>query len=228
MNVNINGTEFNSVNIDTGSSDLILPALGLNNYQGPTLIVNQTYGSMIYAGLFGDRSYYQAFGINLPLIISGTTIQTMSNVLAAFIQSVSPSLVFDSMGSNGLMGLAYDTMSKFPPQAISSILRSNKTFQNKIGFHACPYEYLANSWMEFGNVEQYRANCGAGELAWTTSPKKSYYTLNIINIYVNDKSVTLPAAFQTTSSSQWGGNSKAWSILVNYLPITGFRKTNFS
>jgi hypothetical protein len=129
-------------------------------------------------------------------------------------QSIEPA--FSSNEYNGLIGLGYSDLA-FPPYSPKTILDALLgNGKNAFGFHGCPYERSSESWIEFG-ADNYTT---CGPIQYTISPIKSYVTINIINIYIQDTAVSLPLAFQTTDSILVGGDAKAWSILDSCSSLT--------
>lgn len=113
------------------------------------------------------------------------------------------------------MGLAYGPLSKIStaPVTVVDAWVASGTMQNKIGFRACPYSQAANSWVDFGNTDGYTKCGNSGPVAYTISPVKSYYTINLQAVRVNGIVASFPSAFQVTDYGQVGGYVKAWSVL---------------
>ncbi|KAJ1339205.1 hypothetical protein BSLG_006343 [Batrachochytrium salamandrivorans] len=56
-------------------------------------------------------------------------------------------------------------------------------------------------------------NPSGAPIAWALSPSRSYFTMDVRNISVNDQMIILPKTFQTTDSGLIGGDIKAWSFI---------------
>lgn len=86
--------------------------------------------------------------------------------------------------------------------------------KNQIGFKLCPYALIQYSWIDFGNKQGY-SECGAvgSPIVIAFSPAKSYVTIDIMAVYINSLSVSLPTTFQNYDSALITNGDKAWSYL---------------
>jgi hypothetical protein len=155
MNISVAENIFN-VMLDTGSSDLLVPSKQINSYSGPKLNITLPSSTPLYLGRFGDGATYEGFSQRLLVSLPGTNITANGNVMLLYKQSLNPTVI-DNI-AQGLMGLAYSNISKLKPNIVDE-WSSNNQIKNQIGFHACPYEFPRDSWIDFGNAEGYN-NCG--------------------------------------------------------------------
>ncbi|KAI8914220.1 aspartic peptidase domain-containing protein, partial [Gorgonomyces haynaldii] len=197
----VSGIDF-LVMLDTGSSDTVLPNLGLNDYNGPTLAATQGAKATLQ-GHYGDGSYWYGFENRLTTTFKNSGYSSSNApIIAMTTQSVNPD--FLSTGVNGLVGLAYGNLasvSSSPYTIFDAMVLSNPSMKNQVGFMGCPYFSTNSGWIDIGSDTTY-TSCGAnGPSAFAQSPTADFYTIDVKNFYVNSNAVQLPASFQSTRYS---------------------------
>ena len=190
------------VQVDTGSTDTVLPVAGLNAYLGPT--VNYT----IPAGqdksinsLYGDGSFWYGYAARVNVSLVGTKAKGPAPVSLMTSQSTFPVFASGSL-YQGLMGVGFEPLASQPyPYSVMDAWVQQKTVsKNQIAFHGCPYEREESSWIDFGNDTPYNG-CQRNVRASILMPVKSYYTANLQEIKVNEVVTPLPRNFQI--SNRW-------------------------
>ncbi|KAJ3326160.1 hypothetical protein HDV06_000036 [Boothiomyces sp. JEL0866] len=200
------------VQVDTGSSDTVLPATGLNNYNGPTIPYSSaTMGNSSVSDTYGDGSYWSGYQTQYTIGITGTNIT--GAVPIALMTSQSTGVVFaDGSYSNGLMGLGFPILAAITIGSrtiVDGLLSQNVISKNQVGIYGCPYSQIQNAWIDVGNTATY-SSC-SNIIATITMPYKSYYNINIQNIQIAGVSATLPSTFQSATYNNYGG--RYWSFL---------------
>ena len=176
-------------------------------------MLDLTQGSQpTLSGRYGDGSSWSGFETRIALSVTNTILNTsLAPVIAITQQSTNPPFL---SSSNGLIGFGFSSLSSFSdePRSIFDALAISNQLNRQVGFRACPYSSTNKGWIDIGNTEGYN-NCGLnGPVAYIQVPTKTYHTVNILSISVNDVPVSLPSTFQTTDNSLVGGSQKAWSF----------------
>ncbi|KAK6099107.1 hypothetical protein MT418_000563 [Batrachochytrium dendrobatidis] len=221
VSMNISGVQL-SISVDSGSTDLAVAGVGLNNYSsstgGVTFVMPNNAPSV--SGFYADGSWWKGFGLQSTVSLSNSHI-TASNAPFSVITSQSTNPIFvkgtGNPNQNGLLGVAYHPLSQLsfsPPTVMDAWYAQGSIKNNEIAFHACPYSQMADAYIDFGNDSpSYDCNPSGLPIAWALCPSKSYFTMDIRNISVSNQQVILPSNFQTTDPSLIGGKYKAWSFI---------------
>ncbi|KAH6582176.1 hypothetical protein BASA60_002083 [Batrachochytrium salamandrivorans] len=221
VSMNIAGIQM-SISIDSGSTDMAVAGAGLNNYNDAAgvLSISKLPNSPTSSGHYADGSWWAGFGIQSNVSLNGSTISAKNAPLVVMTaQSTFPIFVKGTGTPNqqGLMGIAYPSLSQFsfsPPTVVDAWYAQKTISKNEIAFHACPYDRIAEAYIDFGNDSpSIECNPSGAPIAWALSPSRSYFTMDVRNISVNDQMIILPKTFQTTDSGLIGGDIKAWSFI---------------
>ncbi|KAI8918073.1 aspartic peptidase domain-containing protein [Entophlyctis helioformis] len=221
IDLTIQGTIL-SVSVDAGSTDLAVGTIGLSNYDASAggLVSAPPANAPQASGAYGDGSWWSGYGTQTTIGVTGTSILANNAPLAVITdQSADPIFVKGAGSPNqqGLLGIGYPMLSQFsfvPETVVDAWHASGTLRKNEVAFHACPYNQIQDSYIDFGNDDPtYECNPSGVPIAWAKCPVKSYFTLDIRNISVSGKQVTLPSQFQTIEPRLYGGNVKAWSII---------------
>ncbi|KAI8918074.1 aspartic peptidase domain-containing protein [Entophlyctis helioformis] len=192
--------------VDSGSTDTIVPLLGINNYTGPTVNQRKPADSNITSSTFSDGSRWVGFGAKTTVSLAGTSVSADN---APFIgvtsQSTDPLLFHSPL--EGLIGIAYDSLSSYKTsEGIQSVLGawylSGAMANDEIAFHGCPYSHVEDSYIDIGNTEpSTKCNPTGQPNVWAASPVQDFYTVDIRAIYIDGKPIPLPAGFQDPRGS---------------------------
>ncbi|KAJ3319206.1 hypothetical protein HDU76_000621, partial [Blyttiomyces sp. JEL0837] len=149
--VKVGGVEF-SVQIDSGSSDLIIPGQNFPSYD-PNGPMYPTKGKKPVTGLvqagFADGSawsgYFYKDVVSLASVSSTAVFAVMTN------QTSNPP-VTDGSTSQGLIGIAFDSLSSSPvdPKTVMTALVQAGQIQDLIAFRSCPATSLTDSFIDWG------------------------------------------------------------------------------
>ncbi|KAI8918072.1 aspartic peptidase domain-containing protein [Entophlyctis helioformis] len=217
IDLTIQGTIL-SVSVDAGSTDLAVGTIGLSNYDASAggLVSAPPANAPQASGAYGDGSWWSGYGTQTTIGVTGTSILANNAPLAVITdQSADPIFVKGAGSPNqqGLLGIGYPMLSQFsfvPETVVDAWHASGTLRKNEVAFHACPYNQIQDSYIDFGNDDPtYECNPSGVPIAWAKCPVKSYFTLDIRNISVSGKQVTLPSQFQTIEPRLYGGNVKA-------------------
>lgn len=189
------------VQVDTGSSDTVLPHSSLNSYNGPAVNYTIPLLATLVSQSYGDGSYWYGLPITLNVTLNGTLLSA-PNVPIGLMTTQSTMPIFASGTKfQGLMGIAFPALSynKNPPSGIMDAWVDSKIIaKNQIAFHGCPYSSISNAWIDFGNETPY-IGC-RGIVASIMMPSKSYYNIDLMNIGINGLDIPLPSTFQSANS----------------------------
>ena len=202
---NISGTVFN-MSIDSGSSDMAVPYMGLNDYQGVTLSIPLTgITSQVYA-IYGDKSGWIGYGKNISVGIPSTNSSSMAPVFLMTNQTNNPAFVDGQSNANGLAGIAFAAKSVLknanPATVLDAWYQAGVIPKNEVAIHGCPGTLSEQSFIDFGNTAPYlRCNGGTCPKALVNITDPSLFNVNIEQIAVAGKVTNLPINFQNSSTS---------------------------
>ncbi|KAJ3373998.1 hypothetical protein HDU91_000054 [Kappamyces sp. JEL0680] len=202
------------VQVDTGSTDTVLPYSGLNTYSGPTVSYAIPAGQENQMSqAYGDGSYWYGYASRISVGLKNTTFNATSPIILMTTQSSRP--VFASGSTfQGLMGVAFPSLSynTVPPITVLDAWVATNKIKNQIAFHGCPYALGSKSWLDFGNETPY-TGCNSNQVASVMMPTKSYYNIDVAGMAVNGVPIAMPDAFQ--QNNQWSfADSCTSSIMV--------------
>ncbi len=147
---------------------------------------------------YGDGSWWKGILINdVNVSIPSSTINSRAPFYGIIDQSASPVFV-DGVASNGVMGIAFNSLSKNqannPTTIMDGWIYNNLIQKNVITFHGCPYTKITEGWIDFGNDTAY-TSCGNMK-ATVKIPNPSYYNLDITDVSINGSKIPLQSDFQ--------------------------------
>ena len=204
--LSVEGKTFNAL-VDTGSTDFAVPNAGINNYYGPTLNMPQT--DFQYHAIYGSGSWT---GYLHRGVVSLNPTITAPN--APYFAVSSQSNIFDGVTSQGLLGVAYDSLALTPtgPRSVMDAwIQVGALAKNEISFHACPLSLQSEGYVDFGNEDpSFTCNPSGTSYVWAYSPSVNYYTINIVGIKVGGSTVNLPKNFQKYGLAD---GSQSWSLV---------------
>ncbi|KAI9355682.1 aspartic peptidase domain-containing protein, partial [Zopfochytrium polystomum] len=187
--------------IDSGSSDLVIPGSTLNNYslsqptydiKGKTPVISGITQSF-YDGTWWTGNFYQDV-----VSLDGPRASAIFAVMTK--QSSTP--VTNGEDSQGLMGIAFDSLAVSPLTVVTAMVQSGSFKSDAIGFRGCPATSDSPSVIDWGNEEK-NLTCtqNGAPLGWAAVGSKSYYNLNVKSVAVAGKDITLPTDWQTSDTS---------------------------
>ncbi|KAJ3256925.1 hypothetical protein HK103_005043 [Boothiomyces macroporosus] len=200
-----------NVQVDTGSSDTVLPASILNNYTGPSLTYSSSMGTTSLADHYADTSYWSGYQVSMVIGVTGTSLSTTANVALMTQQSTNP-IFADGSNSNGLVGLGFPILAAIqssPQTIMDAFYASGQISQKQVAIHGCPYSQVSQAYIDIGNTSPYQSCSNVS--ATITMPYKSYYTVDVRAVYVGGNLVSLPSSFQSFTTNQYGG--RYWSFM---------------
>ncbi|KAJ3272275.1 hypothetical protein HDV01_005814 [Terramyces sp. JEL0728] len=204
------GKVFN-VQVDTGSSDTVLPATILNNYTGPAIFYSSSMGTTALSDHYADTSYWAGYQTSMVIGISGTSQSATANIALMTQQSTNP-IFADGASSNGLIGLAFPVLAaiKSSPQTVmDAFYNSGKIAQKQVAIHGCRYSEISQAYIDIGNTSPFTSCSNVS--ATITMPYKSYYTVDVRAVYIGGALSALPSTFQSATVNQYGG--RYWSFM---------------
>ncbi|KAJ3326161.1 hypothetical protein HDV06_000037 [Boothiomyces sp. JEL0866] len=204
------GKTFN-VQVDTGSSDTVLPASILNNYTGPSITYSSSMGTTALSDHYADTSYWSGYQTSLAIGIAGTSLTATANIALMTQQSTDP-IFADGTSSNGLVGLAFPVLAAIqssPQTIMDAFYNAGQINKKQVAIHGCRYSEISHAYIDIGNTSPFSSCSNA--VATISMPYKSYYNLDIRAIYIGGVLTTLPSTFQSSSTNQYGG--RYWSFM---------------
>ncbi|KAJ1341403.1 hypothetical protein BSLG_003981 [Batrachochytrium salamandrivorans] len=183
------------VDLDTGSADLIIPLKGLNDYSGPT--VNRVFDpSQRKTKIeYMDNSAGQGYGFIGSVSLTRTSVFSSDAPIVGIAEQSIDSPLIGRYKDQGLLGLAYASAANYKPKqgtVLDAWHNSGTMAKNQFAFHACPYDKIDQSYIDFGNSEPV-SKCGSSTEpnVWTKSPSTSLITMKLSAIYIDDTSIEL-------------------------------------
>ncbi|KAH6563921.1 hypothetical protein BASA83_012904 [Batrachochytrium salamandrivorans] len=210
IKVNVENTTL-MVDLDTGSADLIIPLKGLNDYSGPT--VNRVFDpSQRKTKIeYMDNSAGQGYGFIGSVSLTRTSVFSSDAPIVGIAEQSIDSPLIGRYKDQGLLGLAYASAANYKPKqgtVLDAWHNSGTMAKNQFAFHACPYDKIDQSYIDFGNSEPV-SKCGSSTEpnVWTKSPSTSLITMKLSAIYIDDTSIELPRMFQS------GVKIEDWAVI---------------
>ncbi|KAJ3393662.1 ATPdependent RNA helicase [Entophlyctis sp. JEL0112] len=192
---------FHNVMIDSGSSDLVLPGVKLNQYgpQEATYAYNSSYqcGANVESG-YGDGSSWTG-GFFLDTVSFGG-ISTKAYV--AIMKQQNPSRpVCNGDSSQGIFGVAYDNLARSPcsPYTVFTALYLSQAIpQNIFALRGCPATSSSVSYADFGGTDS-SLSCASDSnpIGWAKVTSNTYYVVNVQGVRVGSKQLPLDPNWQT-------------------------------
>ncbi|KAJ3110254.1 Beta-secretase 2 [Physocladia obscura] len=202
MNISFGPTKFTNVMIDTGSSDLVLPGINLNNYKSQEPSYNYRnnfqYGSDVASG-YGDGSTWTG-GFFADIVAFGG-IATYA--LAAIMKHQNPSRpVCDGHSTQGIFGVAFDPLARtsYSPQTVlTALYQHNLIPENLLAMRGCPLTSTSNSFADFGADDRSLTcvNDSTTPIGWVKITSESYYVVNVVAIFVGGSQLVLDGNWQS-------------------------------
>ncbi|KAJ3304682.1 Type I transmembrane sorting receptor, partial [Blyttiomyces sp. JEL0837] len=153
VEISVGGTKF-KVQLDSGSTDLLVPGIDLNGYSGPTY--DYRGKSPIRTGVhtkFADLSSWQG---NMYMDTVSVVGMSVSAPFAVMITQTSNPIVTDGASSEGLFGIGFDELSSYPvdPRSVRTALSNSKQLaQDIIAFRGCPATSNLPSIVNWGGTD---------------------------------------------------------------------------
>ncbi|KAJ3205312.1 ATPdependent RNA helicase [Entophlyctis luteolus] len=201
MSLSVGTTKFHNVMIDSGSSDLVLPGVKLNQYgpQEATYAYNSSYqcGANVESG-YGDGSSWTG-GFFLDTVSFGG-ISTKAYV--AIMKQQNPSRpVCNGDSSQGIFGVAYDNLARSPcsPYTVFTALYLSQAIpQNIFALRGCPATSSSVSYADFGGTDS-SLSCASDSnpIGWAKVTSNTYYVVNVQGVRVGSKQLPLDPNWQT-------------------------------
>lgn len=157
-----------SVQIDTGSSDTVLPHSSLKYFTGPRVEYDIPPGKstgILYfkvihllclvalTSYYADGSWWKGYLARINIEIENTSIVATGPVALMTSQSIHP-IFADGQYTDGLLGVAFPSLSgttEEPTTLMDAWYEAGSIEKNEIGFHGCSYALTGQSWIDFGN-----------------------------------------------------------------------------
>jgi hypothetical protein len=205
--------------IDSGSSDLLIPSTGLNNYNFSSPTYNTTSKTPLTGRLsgatFADGSAWNGYFYGDYVTLAGTlkglapfavvTRQVKKKKIyiilkrpilrqrfhANIFQTTNP--VMDGTITQGLIGIAYDSLATSgiqPATVLTSLLLQNVITRDIVGFRGCPATSSIPSVIDWGNDDR-NLTCG-GLVGWVKVVDRTHYTVNVVGLAVSGTWLALP------------------------------------
>ncbi|KAJ3189055.1 Beta-secretase 2 [Irineochytrium annulatum] len=233
------------VEIDSGSSDLLIPGTNLPAYTGPTYdtTTHTPMSSQTVTGAFADGSNWVgrpfADTVSIP---SASLSATSCPFLAMTDQDTNNPVATGQPGtSQGLLGIAYDSLSVFGDggTVLSTMVAQGAVKHDAIGVRACQMNSGNASVLDWGLELASQLVCasdvgiGAGSsdplaigvLGWASTPEENFYSLDVTGVTINGVNMTLGSGWQKVTSASGGGRvgARMYSIIdscttVMFLP----------
>jgi hypothetical protein len=106
----------------------------------------------------------------------------------------------DGIHSEGLMGLGYPTLALGGDTVVHSWFKDGVISKYQIAFHGCSPDKTENSWIDIGNDTPYKnplSECQQNSTQISIPDDGTgYYSLDIISMAVNEKTISLPSPWQ--------------------------------
>ncbi|KAI9346579.1 aspartic peptidase domain-containing protein [Obelidium mucronatum] len=246
IDIHVSGIKFN-VQIDSGSSDLLIPGSTLQAYTGPTYstagkipITSQTVG----AGFMDGSSWSGLFYMD-EVGIDDNAVKVQAP-FAVMRQQTSNPTVTDGSTSQGLLGLAYDSLStvhslnlpsnmkNIPYTLMTALTRNHAIASDIIAFRSCPGGTSTPSLVDWGVSDPSLTCTPAGSLLWAAVISDTYYSVNVTSISVGSVPLQLGKTWQKSDESIFDSCTTilllptfAYTILANKLINSGGFPKNF-
>ncbi|KAI8846841.1 aspartic peptidase domain-containing protein [Chytridium lagenaria] len=160
--------------IDSGSSDLLIPAVGLNDYTGPGYNTEgkTRLSSTVFRGRFADNSSWVGQYYSDTVTIGGGVA---TSPFAVMTEQSTEVLVVDGQKSQGLIGIGFDPLSIWqqttPKTLLSSLLSSRAITRDAVAFRGCPASSSLSSLMDLGIEDLPSLSCPNSVIHWANVPE---------------------------------------------------------
>ncbi|KDQ20078.1 hypothetical protein BOTBODRAFT_101585 [Botryobasidium botryosum FD-172 SS1] len=172
-----------TIDFDTGSSDLFIPAsscmnCGSHTHYNPRLVSTSKYLGKTFQLVYGDGSTTSGELYSDTVTVAGLT--ATDQTLGA---ATSYSTSFETGPADGLMGLAFPSLSTYPASPFFNTLVSQK----KVSAGVFSF-FLAESGSELylGGSNQARYK---GPISWNTVTERGYWEIPLDSIQVDGETV---------------------------------------
>ncbi|KAJ3414456.1 Beta-secretase 2 [Chytridiales sp. JEL 0842] len=202
--------------IDSGSSDLLIPGANLNGYVGPSYSTagKRPLTGRLAGAQFADGSAWTGYFYSDRVLVGG--VLGVTAPFAVVTQQTS-NPVFDGSTTQGLIGIAYDSLStsNVRPATVLSAMSDQKSIASEVvSFRGCPANSASPSVVDWGRDNR-NLTCSS-QLGWAQVADASHFSVDVIGISVGSKSLPLP-----TVGWQAGANGKSLvdsCTTILYLP----------
>ncbi|KAI9355675.1 aspartic peptidase domain-containing protein [Zopfochytrium polystomum] len=207
-----------TVQLDSGSTDLLIPGKGLPAYpsNGPTFdYAGKTAISGNVSSTFADGSSWtgQFYKADVQVVTTeGKALKVPTPVAVMKEQTTNPA-VTDGSFSNGLLGIAFDSIASYsgaaPRSFLSALVSSSLIKKDRVAFRGCPATSTSTSYVDWGAEEPDLAACKKstdpktdvpGILGWAAVVDAAHYAVDVRAISLTTAgataSVALPAHWQ--------------------------------
>ncbi|KAI9324790.1 aspartic peptidase domain-containing protein [Zopfochytrium polystomum] len=223
-----------SVLLDSGSTDLLIPGTGLPaypatspsyNYAGKTGIS----GSVSTTFMDGSSWSGQFYKDDVSIVTSdGRTLRVSAPMAVMKDQTTNPTVTSGS-GSNGLLGIAFDSIASYsgnPPHSfMSALVQSSIVSKDRVAFRGCPATSSTGSYVDWGAQATDLATCKTstdeipGVLGWAKVVDSTHYSVDVRAITITTSagvatSVALPSGWQSGGANGHSIVDSCTTVLV--------------
>ncbi|KAJ1555541.1 Beta-secretase 2 [Cladochytrium tenue] len=195
----VGASTFNAL-VDSGSSDLAIPGPNLDGYdtQAPTYNPSgQTPVRSASRQTFYDGSWWQGDFYSDSVSLGGAK----APATFAVIKFQSQPAFTDGRSSQGLIGIAFDSLAQGPLTVLSSMVKSGAISQDAVGFRGCPATTSTPSVISWGASTSSSLTCSSDTQAWVPLTGSTYFSVNVVGMAVAGSGVSLPSSgWQPTNS----------------------------
>ncbi|KAJ1563864.1 hypothetical protein HK405_000471, partial [Cladochytrium tenue] len=211
--------------VDSGSSDLAVPGAGLNGYAPGAPVYTVAAGqATVLSGVnqsFYDGSWWAGDFYTDSIKLGGGVAAVTASF--AVIKSQSNPTFTDGQSSQGLLGIAYDSLAMSPTTVLTSLARSKAVSSDVVAFRGCPATSSNASVIDWG-AESTSLTCTATgrPTAWAAVPEAKYHTVDVVGISVGGVVLSLPSG---TGSWQPKGSPSIVDTCTTLLLLPDFAFT---
>ncbi|KAI9312768.1 aspartic peptidase domain-containing protein [Zopfochytrium polystomum] len=206
----IQGSKF-AVLLDSGSTNLLIPGSTIDGgYTGAKYDATGAISQSYTKGGFMDGSGWSGVVVSDVVQIGSLVAQT--EFIAVTNQTSNPSL-FTGSTSQGLLGIAYDSLSSSPaqpPSFLTSLVQLGAIPRDLVALRGCPANSKTQSVIDFGATDHAQLACGVtseADIAWAAVGRESYFTVDVTDIAINGASTGTVQAARAAGTWQKAGGT---------------------
>ncbi|KAJ3066008.1 Beta-secretase 2 [Podochytrium sp. JEL0797] len=206
IDIYVSGEKFN-VQVDSGSSDLLIPGSTIESYTGPqySTLGKTPISPQLVGATFADTSSWSGQFFYDTVGIEQNTILTHSPFAVMMHQTTNP-VVTDGTTSQGLLGLAYDSLSSvndlkgvpggMPITLLSALSGAHAIAADAIAFRSCPANSATASVVDWGMSDPSLTCTPVESMAWIQVVSETYYMVNVTSITIGAAAMVLGVGWQ--------------------------------